>query len=1300
MSNYPPSPSFGAPFNYTPWPSHYPPTPGSNLGPQNLAFPSDYSNPAQQPRMNVNLPDYNNMGGFNANARIPLPGLGAAQHAPAPFLPPGFAMMNQLNPSQLPPPPFPPVPVPSVRYPPMPPPVPPIQSQQQPMYHPNIPTSKNSHPTNVSEIEKLRAPIVVEDREEGELSDGEESASCQKPGSRNRSSLPAASQQLKDLGSTRKSGSTQHSNAQGTSGPALPSHMPSESETDSEDEGKASSSEIGSRDRDSSSPYNPPVSVALDSPVVVATAVSEAPSTSKSPSGGRLPHASSTPLSEPTKSHAQLRVQAQGALLSLAPHNIRYTELVQEGINPVVLKRLYEEVGIKVASPQSPTDLDKDNVSLGSDISVTPIQKPDVDSNQSLALSDEPVSIPVLSENLTSEKAKMAKEITPALPQPDSQTTTNKPLERKEVIARMLAAKAAKASAPSPAPVKTLVQLETTTKPPPAGPEPDERLVSITPSTATSAKDVSVKEKNKAQTELARQRIEQLKKQGLMRSQQKTQVEVAPQNQLPELSESLQVVDQAFTPSPFQHPLPSRPPEPGSFFGHIPGLSMMHSQQQSSSQEPASRQEEVFAAELATQTRSTHRKRPIASDFDESSIIPKRPFGQSDDDRTSDEKLIIDISDDENLYGDDEDGLDLESSTNRIFSDDRVPNGPQFALRSQAASTDFSLGRSAGLSHARPSASSTPQTPFRNSDHEDLRRKDLEIQAMRRRIAEMEQRRKAKLAASRTKSPGPLDSSTSPSGTSSPSDVQSVKSSGLSPAELSTSLPILGRKTPLNLASADFLRLEALRSKLQRKKEIELGLPDLDAEILKSEEKLAECRIDENNLLREITKGKQGRQQLLQELESLDTEVDGVTFDDIDAAETQIRNEDVSQLVEEAPNPVPLVSPDSEDVTIPDAPNLEDTPEEIAVVIPNPNGISESGLPADSVIPASWASIEPELDAPVDAEVIPTVTESGFNASPTLSESSGSAMDESSDSSRSTRSPSVDQQPSRQISAAAATATTSPETAQTEAIDNVPKADHLGPMLVPSPELTRNVVPEPEAQQSELDVERLQSSRESSVASEAYEPPEPEVASECGDGVDTPPFSPAPPEPIEPMEISIPSDTITTADSPLMGTVQEPDLDQNQASHSYILEDEWPSEQPKAAFSPYRSPLKMFRAYRYHPNFSQNVSGGYRSLTYSHNIDPMRSLCPYEADGGVCNDHSCEFQHFRDITLSDDKILVQMGSLREGKTPEEKDDYITGLKQIINDMRRDKVKDFNTVATEIAAYRRRFLQDASRILPL
>lgn len=70
------------------------------------------------------------------------------------------------------------------------------------------------------------------------------------------------------------------------------------------------------------------------------------------------------------------------------------------------------------------------------------------------------------------------------------------------------------------------------------------------------------------------------------------------------------------------------------------------------------------------------------------------------------------------------------------------------------------------------------------------------------------------------------------------------------------------------------------------------------------------------------------------------------------------------------------------------------------------------------------------------------------------------------------------------------------------------------------------------------------------------------------------------------------------------------------------------------------------------------------------------------------------------LTLTDDKILVQMGALREGQTDDEKEIYNDGLKAMINEMRLDKVKDFNIVAKEIAAYRRRFLQDPSRVLPL
>lgn len=69
-------------------------------------------------------------------------------------------------------------------------------------------------------------------------------------------------------------------------------------------------------------------------------------------------------------------------------------------------------------------------------------------------------------------------------------------------------------------------------------------------------------------------------------------------------------------------------------------------------------------------------------------------------------------------------------------------------------------------------------------------------------------------------------------------------------------------------------------------------------------------------------------------------------------------------------------------------------------------------------------------------------------------------------------------------------------------------------------------------------------------------------------------------------------------------------------------------------YRPYESVLALFNDYRYHPEYLDNVSGGYRSLTYSHNIDPIKPLCMFEAAGGQCNDRSCDNQHFRTMALS------------------------------------------------------------------
>lgn len=70
------------------------------------------------------------------------------------------------------------------------------------------------------------------------------------------------------------------------------------------------------------------------------------------------------------------------------------------------------------------------------------------------------------------------------------------------------------------------------------------------------------------------------------------------------------------------------------------------------------------------------------------------------------------------------------------------------------------------------------------------------------------------------------------------------------------------------------------------------------------------------------------------------------------------------------------------------------------------------------------------------------------------------------------------------------------------------------------------------------------------------------------------------------------------------------------------------------SFSAYQSPLSSFPSYRSNPQFDQKSKEGFRSLTYSNNIDPKIPLCPTELSGGTCQDATCEEQHFRHLGLT------------------------------------------------------------------
>jgi hypothetical protein len=62
--------------------------------------------------------------------------------------------------------------------------------------------------------------------------------------------------------------------------------------------------------------------------------------------------------------------------------------------------------------------------------------------------------------------------------------------------------------------------------------------------------------------------------------------------------------------------------------------------------------------------------------------------------------------------------------------------------------------------------------------------------------------------------------------------------------------------------------------------------------------------------------------------------------------------------------------------------------------------------------------------------------------------------------------------------------------------------------------------------------------------------------------------------------------------------------------------------------------LKIFKDYRFHPKFTSDVQGGFKSLTYSNKIDPTEAMCPEELSAGSCQQQNCDFQHFANTGIN------------------------------------------------------------------
>ncbi|KAG9272105.1 zinc finger C3H1 domain-containing protein isoform X1 [Astyanax mexicanus] len=73
-------------------------------------------------------------------------------------------------------------------------------------------------------------------------------------------------------------------------------------------------------------------------------------------------------------------------------------------------------------------------------------------------------------------------------------------------------------------------------------------------------------------------------------------------------------------------------------------------------------------------------------------------------------------------------------------------------------------------------------------------------------------------------------------------------------------------------------------------------------------------------------------------------------------------------------------------------------------------------------------------------------------------------------------------------------------------------------------------------------------------------------------------------------------------------------------------------------FGQYRSPLLVFRSYRFSPYFRTKEKISLSSLTYSNVLEPRKSFCRFDLTG-TCNDDDCHWQHMRNCTLNGNQLF-------------------------------------------------------------
>ncbi|KAI9772733.1 MAG: hypothetical protein M1840_000328 [Geoglossum simile] len=1026
------------------------------------------------------------------------------------------------------------------------------------------------------------------------------------------------------------------------------------------------------------------------------------------------------------KPYSEIRNLAKNAVLNLIPLKVEYKDFVNEGINEEVVKGLFEELRLRIPIP-TPTQ-----ESPPRKASSTGLDR----SSQGGATHNKgtitPRGIPTIKASVTSHaplqlQASAEKSQAPELVVDENDSTPPIRKVPPTSVSTEVGAQSVNGSAEPKLSRAELIKQHLSgiesKKAKIAESVEEAKMQGLSNAATDREKDLAAEKEKKVKNELIRLRMEALKKSTSLKGSGPSSVNSVD-------AEKAASQSHATATSPPETPLgKQQAPTPTAAIGAsvpftgIPGLFMTSSSAPSNDASSNSNQDPTPPPQPQAHG-INRRKRPVAADFEDTPMSTtssfKRPFGRSRVDRP----LVIEVSDDETADGDDDSDMDLDDGDGPDSDRPQKPmqsSQARGSIRDFPPLPDFPNKRRPGMWGSAPvSTMNTPplskDSPFsypngrgKSSAKEDLKKKIEQIELVRKKIAELEQK-KAKPGPSRGQTPG-----------SSPgrsvhavkkdeiqklSDKKDVIAAAAAAAaeEIDRLIEDANRQANVNkLAEAQEADLMKAQQEMKAKAEfehqkqlrlaeIESGIPLIDAEVEKSRSKLEELRAETAKWEAAVRQGLEGKKKLMEELERLGAEESrasaeaevhaegespqrdshgvnrysgraeerrahsvAMTKAVSDATEGSRRNEITQDLLDISNERTTAKLATGAELSLQEAPMKATTSAKTTLPAKSPDAVdTQQGGTVGSEL-KDQIETDTNLLPGQDANIPPSEV---IQAAPHVPEASVEST------------------------------TDANEAADTE-MGNAGAVDLNRLSIVNSPEVEPASINEDKLPTTgnETDQEgggEPNDSRESSHESDFYEPPE------------------ATHSPFHVRTSSSPDQARTHAigltNQSTAGSEAQGDKHAIPPKQKAVIPIEKPTS--KEYFTPYISPLKQFRAYRYHRNYLKDVPGGFRSLTYSHNIDANKPLCMFETSGGVCNDPGCQGQHFRDMKLNDDMVLVHLGSVNEGHDAEEKAQYTEGLKQIIQNMRTQKVKDFSTVASQITGYRSRFLRDESRVLIL